>query len=259
MVAAQTRRRNKMGRFAKLSHSSPSRVMHLTSSKDYRTVEGLIGRGPRVIMLIYSTTCPHCVSYMPIWERLCKIKDKKSHMVSMEHSVYSETPMAAKKSVSGVPTVLFVDPKGSIHEESNIRDETNMTNAITSPEVTEDPIESTSSDDVQMLRTSEVSEEDPPIRATANRVATPYPESRIKTSSEENPLPPLPATPIYTEPMSGGGQRGGDPWSAFVAVARQAAPAAALLAAYGLLPKRSSGLPSGYRRRTKRNRSRSRR
>jgi hypothetical protein len=193
---------------------------------------------------------------MPIWERLCKIKDKKAHMVSMEHKVYSETPMAAKKSVSGVPTVLFVDPKGLIHEESNIRDETNMTNAIT--EVTEDPIESTPSEDIEMLRTSEVSDEDPPTRATVNRVATPYPESRVKTTSEENPLAPLPATPIYTEPMSGGGQRGGDPWSAFVAVARQAAPAAALLAAYGMLPKRSSGLPSGYRRRTKKNRSRSR-
>jgi len=187
-------------------------------------------------------------------------------MVSMEHSVYSETPMAAKKSVSGVPTVLFVDPKGSIHEESNIRDETNMTNAITSPnlsnagtnttetseasEATEDPQE------LEMLRTSD--EEPRGQKAVVNRVATPYPESRVKTTSEENPLAPLPATPIHTEPMSGGGQRGGDPWSAFVAVARQAAPAAALLAAYGMLPKRSSGLPSGYRRRTKRNRSRSR-
>jgi len=203
---------------------------------------------------------------MPIWEKLCKIKDKKAHMVSMEHSVYSETPMAAKKSVSGVPTVLFVDPKGSIHEESNIRDETNMTNAITSPnlsnagtnttetseasEATEDPQE------LEMLRTSD--EEPRGQKAVVNRVATPYPESRVKTTSEENPLAPLPATPIHTEPMSGGGQRGGDPWSAFVAVARQAAPAAALLAAYGMLPKRSSGLPSGYRRRTKRNRSRSR-
>jgi len=214
---------------------------------------------------------------MPIWERLCKIKDKKAHMVSMEHKVYSETPMAAKKSVSGVPTVLFVDPKGSIHEESNIRDETNMTNAITSPnssssnaetntteateeteatEATEEIEVSEDSQELEMLRTSD--EEPRGQKAVANRVATPYPESQVKTTSEANPLPPLPATPIHTEPMSGGGQRGGDPWSAFVAVARQAAPAAALLAAYGMLPKRSSGLPSGYRRRTKKNRSRSR-
>ncbi|NDH69132.1 MAG: hypothetical protein EBY22_14780 [Gammaproteobacteria bacterium] len=38
--------------------------------------------------------------------------------------------------------------------------------------------------------------------------------------------------------------------SAFVAVARQAAPAAALLAAYGMLPSRSSGLKSGRRSKT---------
>ena len=240
--------------------------MHLTSPRDYGMVQSLISKGPRVVMLIYSTTCPHCVSYMPIWKRLCKTQGKKAHMVSMEHSVYSETPMAAKKSVSGVPTVLFVDPQGGIHEESNIRDETNMTNAITSSETsdpatimtnTESETESETetgtgleSDEMPMLRTSELASEEDTIteasrfRPAAGRKATPYPAG---TMSEENPLSPLPATPIYTEPMTGGGQknqRGGDPWSAFVAVARQAAPAAALLAAYGMLPSssRSSGL-----------------
>ena len=235
--------------------------MHLTSSRDYGMVESLIGRGPRVVMLIYSTTCPHCVSYMPIWKRLCKTEGKKAHMVSMEHSVYSETPMAAKKSVSGVPTVLFVDPQGGIHEESNIRDETNMTNAITTPEVTSDPSNiMTETEEMPMLRTSEL-EDVTEANPVEKRKATPYPTD---TMSEENPLSPLPATPIHTEPMTGGAQnqnqRGGDPWSAFVAVARQAAPAAALLAAYGMLPpssrssSRSSGLGAGRRKRRYRTR-----
>lgn len=254
--------------------------MHLTSSRDYRMVESLINKGPRVIMLVYSTTCPHCVSYMPIWKRLCKTQGKKAHMVSMEHSVYSETPLAAKKSVSGVPTVLFVDPKGGIHEETNIRDETNMTNAITSPDssATSDPTnmimtDSTESAEMPMLRTSELesdseneSERESEVSkyteaSRVRRAATPYPTG---TASEENPLSPLPATPIHTEPMTGGqrSQRGGDPWSAFVAVARQAAPAAALLAAYGMLPfpSRSSGLGAAKKRRSQtRRRSRSRR
>ena len=252
--------------------------MHLTSPRDYRMVESLINQGPRVVMLVYSTTCPHCVSYMPIWKRLCKTQGKKAHMVSMEHSVYSETPMASKKSVSGVPTVLFVDPKGGIHEETNIRDESNMTNAITSPESevtseSSDPMIMTNtteseSDDMPMLRTSELASDEDDIteasrfRPAANRKATPYPTG---TESEENKLLPLPATPIHTEPMTGGArnqnQRGGDPWSAFVAVARQAAPAAALLAAYGMLPSsslstsRSSGLGAAARRRRRRNRT----
>jgi hypothetical protein len=195
-------------------------------------------------------------------------------MVSMEHSVYSETPMAAKKSVSGVPTVLFVDPKGGIHEETNIRDESNMTNAITSPEsevATAEPANmimtnTTESDDMPMLRTSELASDEEDIteasrfRPAANRKATPYPTG---TENEENKLLPLPATPIHTEPMTGGqrNQRGGDPWSAFVAVARQAAPAAALLAAYGMLPSsssRSSGLGAARKRRRNRTIKRSR-
>jgi len=196
---------------------------------------------------------------MPIWKRLCKTQGKKAHMVSMEHSVYSETPMAAKKSVSGVPTVLFVDPQGGIHEESNIRDETNMTNAITSDTTNIMTETEPGSDEMPMLRTSELASEEDTIteasrfQPAANRKATPYP-----AGSEENPLSPLPATPIYTEPMTGGArtqtQRGGDPWSAFVAVARQAAPAAALLAAYGMLPpssssSRSSGLGAAAKKR----------
>jgi hypothetical protein len=187
---------------------------------------------------------------MPIWERLCKTKGKKSHMVKMEHSVYSKTPLASKKPVSGIPTVLFVDPQHKIHEESNIRDESNMTNAITSPETSSE--QETETDDVPMLRTSDLEDSDENTGTPASifrRKATPYPSD---DASIENPLSPLPATPIHTEPLTGGqrNQRGGDPWSAFVAVARQAAPAAALLAAYGMLPSRSSGLKSGRRSKT---------
>ena len=197
-------------------------------------------------------------------------------MVKMEHSVYSKTPLSEEKPVSGIPTVLFVDPKGGIHEESDIRNETNMTNAITSPEsssqistetveteATEDSEDSEDIQDIPMLRTSEVDTSTENTENTGTpaslfpRKATPYPRL-----GEENPLSPLPATPIRTEPLTGGqrNQRGGDPWSAFVAVARQAAPAAALLAAYGMLPSsskksRSSGLRSGRRSKTIKRRS----
>jgi hypothetical protein len=61
------------------------------------------------------------------------------------------------------------------------------------------------------------------------------------TTVEENPLTEIPGTPVA---MS---QRGGNPWAAFLLAARQAAPAAALLGAYGALPKRSSGLTAARR------------
>ena len=218
----------------------------------------------------------------------------------MEHSVYSDTPMAAKKPVSGVPTVLFVDPQGEIHEEDNIRDESVMKKAITEsspttsesePEEDEEMEEETEEEATEetedpMLRTSELMESDEVtegiteasvFRPANSRKATPYPDSIKGTSEVEDSLPVLPATPIRTLTMTGGSyggsyggsrtgsrtgsQRGGDPFSAFVAVARQAAPAAALMAAYGLLPKnkRSSGLGRPSRRRSRRNRKTKRR
>ena len=204
-------------------------------------------------------------------------------MVSMEHSVYSDTPMAAKKPVSGVPTVLFVDPQGGIHEQDNIRDEAVMKKAMTesSPMMSEEEDEEEESEEESeaseatedpMLRTSQLSDglsngitEASVFRPAKNRTATPYPDSIRGTTEIEDKLPTLPATPIRTLTMTGGSykgsgsQRGGDPFSAFVAVARQAAPAAALLAAYGLLPKnkRSSGL--GAARKSRRNRKTRRR
>jgi hypothetical protein len=42
--------------------------------------------------------------------------------------------------------------------------------------------------------------------------------------------------------LPGNRQQGGDPWSALIFAARQAAPAALLLSAYASLPARSSGL-----------------
>jgi hypothetical protein len=69
------------------------------------------------------------------------------------------------------------------------------------------------------------------------------------------------AMPGYTwDREQRGGQRGGDPWSALIYAAQQAAPAAALFGAYAALPARSSGLgpatPSKKTRRAKKMTSR---
>jgi hypothetical protein len=81
----------------------------------------------------------------------------------------------------------------------------------------------------------------------------PTPGSRVKP----NPLAILPARTVASQTGGSyeGTQAGGNPWAAFLSAAvRQAAPAAALLGAYGMLPKtkRSSGL--GEPRRTRRHR-----
>ncbi len=200
----------------------------------------LIHRGPATFVLIYSTTCPHCHTYMPTWKRLCAMKDKRANMVSMEADTYMGTQMSAKKSVDGVPTVLHVSPSGEISEVSSPRDTATMSTAVKQG----------------------VSEE------VAKSINSSSPSSSTFSSSSTTMTPstlsPIPATPVSSATMeqrllqTGGGgnliqvnQRGGNPWGAFLMAAQQAAPAAALLGAYSMIkkPVRSSGLGAPHRRR----------
>lgn len=187
-------------------------------------LESLIRRGPITLILVYSTTCPHCHTYMPMWEEMCRTKDKRANMVKMEASTYMRTPLAEKKPVDGVPTVLFVDKEGKITEAEQPRNHEVMMNAVRAGVA-----ESTAA--TGATATQETSE---PVPATL---------SVPGTSASPNPLRAIPGTPI---------QQGGNPWMAFLsAAARQAAPAAVLLGAYGAM--RSSGLGPARRRTRKYN------
>jgi hypothetical protein len=80
-------------------------------------------------------------------------------------------------------------------------------------------------------------------------------------TTQPNPLTPLPGSPVASETQSGGAygnhlQVGGNPWTAFMMAAKQAAPAAALLGAYSMLPQRSSGLGRPRSRKSKSRRQR---
>jgi len=55
--------------------------------------------------------------------------------------------------------------------------------------------------------------------------------------------------------QQGNRQQGGDPWSALIFAARQAAPTALLLSAYASLPARSSGLGPAKRQTRRKSKS----
>jgi hypothetical protein len=229
--------------------SSSGRVLHLQSSDDEHLMDSLIRRGPITFVLVYSTSCPHCTTYMPKWKELCGIKNKRANMVSMEADTYMGTQMSAKKSVDGVPTVLYVSPSGSISEVETPRDTATMSTAVE---------RGVSDTEAKRLNSgSPVTTPQPQVRPP-----TPYPTTSSYASSSPMPttevsstLSPLPGTPISSATME---QRllqtGGNPWAAFLMAAQQAAPAAALLGAYTMVrkPVRSSGLGRPSRRRTHR-------
>jgi thioredoxin-like negative regulator of GroEL len=188
--------------------SSSGRVLHMSSPSQYRALEGLIQRGPATLILVFSTTCPHCHTYMPLWKKLCSQKDRQANLVSMRADTYMQTPMASQKPVEGVPSVLRVDKSGQITELDDIRNMQKMSATIAAP-----------------------AEE----RLTTTVEPATVAQSVPGTEMSENPLPALP------------GQRGGNPWAAFLMAAQQAGPAAALLGAYAALPRRHTRRSSGLR------------
>lgn len=233
------------------------------------SMQGLIRRGPVTIILVFSTTCPHCHTYKPIWDKLCKTKGRKANMISMEASTYQQTPLSQKKSVSGVPTVLYVNKQGEIVEIDKPRDTATMTEVVRNsprPEFTKvlsglspkpmslsptpmapmpmslSPTPMTISPTPMMPKPMTIS----PSPMAGPKPMTSKPASMVPgTEIINSPLKPLPATGGRR-----GGSRGGN-WSAIMAAAQQAAPAAALLGAYAAFPmQRSSGL--GPARRTRR-------
>lgn len=278
------RKNRRSQRSQRKSLKSKSSEVKLLSgdSGEIKLLESLISKGPVTIVLVFSPTCPHCVSYKPIWEQLCKVPGRKANMVSVESSVYQKTPLSQKKPVSSVPTVLYVDSEGKVSEAGSPRDTEVMTNAVkllpgsdlpatlvsgsnNVDNVTPPATNPDSMDNVTVKNTMEV--EDPlddfersgdPLTDLDNDLdfkplaGAVVPGTRVSN----NPLHPLPATVVpasksSTKSTQAGFQQGGNPWAAFVLAAQQAAPAAALFGAYSLMPSvssRSSGLGAPERK-----------
>jgi len=216
-------------------------------------MNAMIGRGPVTIMLVFSRTCPHCTTYMPIWKKLCQTQGRKANMVSMEATTYQKTPYSAKKPVSGVPSVLYVNQNGEITEAREPRNTSVMTDAVRLTSGSESASMSSSSSPSSSSSSSSSSEPQPLFNAKNASPVKVISEQKLLANAvipgtmvSENPLAPLPSEPIV--------QSGGNPWAAFLLAAKQAAPAAALLGAYASLPvKRASGLSAPITRRRRRN------
>ena len=246
-TGSQRRRSGRRHSTRRSSHyrtsSTAGRVMNMTSpsGSQLRALENMIGRGPLTLVFVYSPSCPHCHTYMPLWKDLCKTHDKRANLVSMRADVYDKTPLSAKKTVTGVPSVLYVDTEGQVTEADDIRNQPLMKNVVKT--ATPEPAVAPEPEEIPL--SSE-------IFKPAEPAAVPSPLKPVMpiqgSEARENPLEPLPALPV---------QQGGSPWAAFLmTAARQAAPAAALLGAYAALPKRSSGLPAARRRSSRRRRTR---
>lgn len=237
-------------------------VITINNPSEYGRLEKLIQQGPAVVILVYSPSCPHCHTYMPLWKELQKTPNKRANMATMEASVYEQTPLSEKKQVEGVPSVLYVDKAGSVSEVSDIRNMANMTGILKS---------GSNQGAIATLNTESLREMAATATATEPKTAG-VPSVIPGETGTPNPLPPLPGMTSEQLQLKGGARRrtrrqrrphqqvggryrsteqrggnkishqqvGGNPWAAFLA---SAGPAAVLAGAYAALPARSSGLP----------------
>ena len=234
----------------------------MTRPSQYGALEKLIGQGPVTVILVFSPSCPHCHTYMPIWKELQKTPNKQANMVTMEASVFDQTPLSEKKQIEGVPSVLKVGPDGTITEVSDIRNTTNMKNILQNRSSSPTTEAMNPEDLVELTETLSPS----PKRETSAPLVVPNVPGVTGVTVEENPLPVIPgetSSEASALRQFGGRQQsrrrrgrrvtqrggnnlshqqvGGNPWAAFLA---SAGPVAVLAGAYAALPARSSGLPA---------------
>ena len=280
----KSQRKSKSKSKAKSQSKSDGIELLSGDSGEIKLLESLISKGPLTIVLVFSPSCSHCVSYKPIWEQLCNVPGRKANMVSVESSVYRKTPLSQKKPVSSVPTVLYVDSEGKVSEAGEPRNTEVMTNAVKLLPGSDLPASLIGSQSPSATVTGPQKQPEPPVPQNPpiqednefERSGDPLTELDNDldfkpmegavipgTSISDNPLHPMPATVVTgsnkkpATSQSGGFQQGGNPWAAFMmAAAQQAAPAAALFGAYSLMPARSSGLEAPERKTRKKRASR---
>jgi hypothetical protein len=242
------------------------RVVEVTSPRQLRVAEQLLKAGAGSLVLIWSPTCPHCHTYMPLWKELTKMSNKQTNMISVRSDMYPELSLSEKKSVEGVPTVLYVNSEGRIQEVEDSRNKARMTALVTTPRPSTTPTMPAIS--VKPLTNLPPL---PPVSARPSPATAPamgmsnvslspvIPSALPGTKVEPSALNIIPGgsvsniltseamqTMVPEQPVGSAVQKGGN----FSGMIRAAGPAALLLGAYAAFGRtRSSGLPPASRRR----------
>jgi thiol-disulfide isomerase/thioredoxin len=79
-------------------------------ASDMGKVKNLLKQKP-IIVLFFSSTCPHCVSTKPHWEKLCKEKSKYG-MSDIKMISVGDSAIPNDEGVGGVPHFRKIDKSG---------------------------------------------------------------------------------------------------------------------------------------------------
>jgi hypothetical protein len=241
MNRSKSRSRNARGRF------TVSKPLNVTSESQIPMLESIFKSPSYTFVLIYADWCGHCQTYKPMWETLTRTPGRTANMAAVREDVLPKVPSISKAKIQGYPSVIKVSPNGKI-EEYSVNGET--TNAI----------------DSSKMRNMDEMRKEITIPSPSN-VPSPEPTTKAVPAKEESEDIYTPVTSLSRQqgfkkgsfspgslltsediPQTGGGLSIA---ASFISAIQAAGPAALLLAAHSLLPKRSRTYksPKRYNRR----------
>jgi thiol-disulfide isomerase/thioredoxin len=212
--------RNSRGRFAS------SKPVDVRTPETVPQLEGLIAAGPLTFVLVYADWCGHCHKFMPTWKKFEKTPGRTANIAKVHHDMLENVPTIKNAKIQGYPSVIRVEPSGKI-TDYKVPGSAETTNAMPNMR-----------DESEMIREMKSAA---PI--TAGTAAATMPTPR-RDSGEAGFQDEVASTSDLRAknalfPQLGGGQVGGSVAAAFMSAVQAAGPAALLLAAHSLLPRRA--------------------
>jgi thiol-disulfide isomerase/thioredoxin len=251
-----TRRlRNSRGRFL------AARPIDVNSDAQIPQLTSMLRRGPMTFVLVYADWCGHCQRYKPMWKQLTGTPGRIANMAAVRDDMFKKIPAIKDAKIAGYPSVIKVSPDGRIErfkvngEETNAMDSAKMRNmAAMKKEITTPPKRVMASEMASIEKTPESSQPLNVTRSIMKERGQPVPSTpdfdyKPVTSMQGSKQGPsgeyrasTPGSLLTSDDLkevtiqTGGGLSIA---AAFASAVQSVGPAALLLAAHSLLPKRS--------------------
>jgi len=90
-------------------------------------MDALLKNGNTTLVLVWADYCGHCHHYMPTWDSFGTMPERKANMAKVHYDMVPHVSALKGANLAGYPSVLKVNPDGSIEE---YKEESGVSNAM---------------------------------------------------------------------------------------------------------------------------------